>query len=97
MAEGIGKSQLFGSALFGGSAGGDRGDDLDRSTAPASTVGPVSVAGSLASSARGPDRSAAAASARSAGPPDARAGPRIFVGKLPREATEADVKDHFSK
>lgn len=97
LAEGIGKSQLFGSALFGGSAGGDRGDDLDRSTAPASTVGPVSVAGSLASSARGPDRSAAAASARSAGPPDARAGPRIFVGKLPREATEADVKDHFSK
>ena len=31
------------------------------------------------------------------GPPDARAGPRIFVGKLPRDATEGDVKDHFSK
>ena len=39
----------------------------------------------------------ALASPASAGPPDARAGPRIFVGKLPREATEADVKDHFSK
>ena len=40
-----------------------------------------------------PPRSAVSAG----GPPDARAGPRIFVGKLPRDATEGDVKDHFSK
>lgn len=32
-----------------------------------------------------------------AGPPSARAGPRIFVGKLPREANERDVKDYFSR
>lgn len=31
------------------------------------------------------------------GPPSARAGPRIFVGKLNRETSDHDVKDYFSR
>ncbi len=31
------------------------------------------------------------------GPASARAGPRIFVGKLPRDAGEADVRDYFAR
>jgi RNA-binding protein Musashi len=33
----------------------------------------------------------------SGGPPSARAGPRIFVGKLNRETSDQDVKDYFSR
>ncbi len=29
--------------------------------------------------------------------PSFRAGPRIFIGKLTKETSEADVKDYFSK
>lgn len=32
-----------------------------------------------------------------AGPADAQAGPRIFVGKLNKDTTEADVRDHFTR
>ena len=40
---------------------------------------------------------ATSASASAAAAASASAAPRIFVGKLPREATEQDVREHFSR
>lgn len=44
-----------------------------------------------------PSVSAPNAGSISGGRTPAHAGPRIFVGKLPREATEHDVKEYFSR
>jgi len=56
---------------------------------------------------KGLDMPSAAPSAAPSNPPqrhgdnpvitNARAGPRIFVGKLTKDTTEADVKEYFSR
>ncbi|KAK9815318.1 hypothetical protein WJX72_001599 [[Myrmecia] bisecta] len=49
----------------------------------------------MASRSAASDRSGRDGSGGASGPLDARSGPRIFVGKLNKDTTEADVKEYF--